>query len=183
MNNRIAAALLFTHIDDIRGGRIVSFPFSDFCDPFVDEGKAWCDVSAPLLARNVPIQIRCLRNDIPAADSRFRTVGQLAWHGTDLTRSEAEIWSGFAKNARRYIMRAERIGLVARESSALEDLRTFHTMHCHVRKSKYNLLAQPFAFFEHLHAGFVPSDSLVVMIAEYHGSPVAGAIFFVPDYA
>jgi lipid II:glycine glycyltransferase (peptidoglycan interpeptide bridge formation enzyme) len=50
-------------------------------------------------------------------------------------------------------------------------------MHCHIRKSKYRLLPQPFAFFENLHGSFAENDSLTVLLAEVDGSPVAATVF------
>lgn len=50
-------------------------------------------------------------------------------------------------------------------------------MHCHVRKSKYRLLAQPLAFFESLHASFAAEGRLTVLLAEVEGTPVAGILF------
>ncbi len=176
IENNARSALFFSHISDVRGERIVSFPFSDFFDPLVSDVAEWRELVAPLLARRVPVSLRCLRNNIVAADGRFQPVSQLAWHGIDLTRPEDAIWAGLASTARTRIRKARNRQLVVREGRALDDVRKFYEMHCHVRKSKYRLLPQPFAFFERLYAAFAP-QRLTVLLAEDQGCPVAGTFF------
>jgi CelD/BcsL family acetyltransferase involved in cellulose biosynthesis len=175
-NGNATAALIFSRISDLRGERIISFPFSDFCDPLVSDIEDWRKLIAPLLAQGVPVNFRCLRSEIVAGDNRFRPVGRLAWHGTDLTRSTDAIWAGLAAPARGSIRRARHRQLAIREGKTLDDVRKFYDMHCHVRKSKYRLLAQPFAFFEQLYTAFAP-DRLTVLLAEDQGVTVAGTFF------
>jgi CelD/BcsL family acetyltransferase involved in cellulose biosynthesis len=178
IHNKVAAAIMFSHICDIRGERIVSFPFSDFCDPLMTDVVEWRELVAPLLDRRVPVNLRCLRNGIPATDHRFQPIKQLAWHGTDLTRSEDALWAALPGAARTQIRKAPKRGLVVREGRSLDDVRKFYAMHCHVRKAKYRLLPQPFAFFEQLYSAFAPSGRLTVLLAEERGVPVSG-IFFI----
>lgn len=172
-----AAALLFAQISDLRGERIISFPFSDFCDPLVTSPDTWERLIAPVLARNVPVLLRCLHNTIPVADARFEMLGRLAWHGTGLDRSEADLWAALTSRGRQAVQRGRRAGLNVREDRSLDGVRCFFAMHCQVRKAKYRMLAQPWSFFERLHAAFAPENALVVLIAESDGQPVAASLF------
>ena len=176
MNGDPTAALFYSQISDIRGDRIISFPFSDFCGPLVTDLDDWRELVTPLLAHRVPVSIRCLRSDVVDADDRFRPIGQLAWHGADLARSEDAIWVGLTGAARTTIRKARSQQLVVREGRTLDDVRRFYEMHCHVRKRKYRLLPQPFAFFENLYAAFAPHQ-LTVLLAEDQGTPIAGSVF------
>lgn len=173
---RPVGALIYSRIEDVRGERIVSFPFCDYCDPLMDDPDTWQALVAPLLAMQMPITFRCLREKLPAMDARLKVVGRAAWHGIDLTRSANELWSSFASKARRNVRKAQRSGAIVRLSSALEDLRIFYGIHFQVRKSKYRLFAQPWAFFEHLHAAFSSADRLAVLLTEVAGRPVAGMV-------
>src|SRR5262249_54045804 len=156
---------------------IVCGPFSDYCDPLASDADTWRELVAPLIALGVPITLRCLRNQLPAHDERFLKVSEAAWHGIDLDRPEAEIWDGFWGAARQNIRKAERSGVKVRASHELSDLHVFYQMHCHIRKAKYRMLPQPFAFFEHLHAAFAANDGLTVLLAEVDGTPAAGTVF------
>jgi hypothetical protein len=173
------AAILFSRIDDMRGRRTLSLPFSDYCDPLVDDAVAFQRLLAPLLALGAPVRLRCLRNALPLADPRLTRTGTALWHGSDLARDEEAMWAGLDAQARQNIRRATRHGVAVRESDSLDDLRAFHRMHAHVRKTKYRLLAQPFALFESLHAAFAPAGRLVVMLAEAEGVPIAGILFLI----
>lgn len=174
---RVEAALLFSHVADLRGERIVCGPFCDYCDPLAEDGGTWHDIVAPVLAMQLPVTLRCLRNTAPARDSRFAVAGRAAWHGVDLTRPEAALWEGLHGSARQNVRKAGRLGVTVREGRMLEDVRLFFDMHCQVRKAKYRLLPQPFRLFEQLHAAFSPEDRLTVLLAEYGGAVVAGILF------
>lgn len=175
----VRAAILFSRIEDLRGRRVLSLPFSDYCDPLALDALTFQRLLSPLLDMGAPLRLRCLRNQLPAADPRLQRSGAALWHGADLCRDEAAMWAGLDAQARQNIRRAGRHGVVVRESDSLDDLRSFHRMHAHVRKSKYRMLAQPFALFEALHAAFAPSGRLVVMLAEAEGRPIAGILFLI----
>lgn len=174
-SERITGALLFSRICDLKGERIVCSPFSDYCDPLAEDTETWRALVAPLVASGVPVTLRCLHNRIPLEDARFEKVGEAAWHGIDLDRSQTEIWDGLFKNARRDIKKAERDGVTIRCGRSLDDLQIYYRMHSQVRKSKYRMLPQPFAFFEQLHAAF-GNDGLEVVFAEIDGTAVAGSV-------
>ncbi|HYE48483.1 MAG TPA: GNAT family N-acetyltransferase [Azospirillaceae bacterium] len=170
-------AVLFSRISDLRGERIVCLPFSDYCDPLVEDAETWETLAAPLMEMGLPITLRCLRHGHAVADPRFAATGQALWHGVDLTRSEEDLWAGLSGSARQNVRKAQRGGVTVREASGLDDVRAFHRMHCHLRKTKFRLLAQPRAFFDALHAAFAPEGRLTVLFAEVEGAPVAGILF------
>jgi CelD/BcsL family acetyltransferase involved in cellulose biosynthesis len=173
-SGRPEVALPFCQVADLRGERIVCFPFCDYCDPLVDDGDSWRAAVAPVLARNVPVTLRCLRNRVLARDERFRVIARAAWHGIDLTRPEDLLWAGLRSEARNRIRRARASGLAVRVADTLNDIAIFYAMHSEVRKSKYRMLPQPFAFFERLHSLFGPAGQLTVLLAERDRQVVAG---------
>jgi CelD/BcsL family acetyltransferase involved in cellulose biosynthesis len=174
---RVESAILFSQISDLRGDRVVCLPFCDYCDPLVNDASAWDTLVDRLLAFGVPVTLRCLRNKLPANDHRFVNVAHALWHAVDLTRSEKEIWNGLSGSARQNIRKAARNGVAIREACDADAIREFHRMHCHLRKSKYRLLAQPVAFFERLQEVFGPEGRIVILLAESAGVPVAGIVF------
>lgn len=173
----VESAILFSRVSDLRGDRIVCLPFSDYGDPLVEDPKVWDELIQPILGFGVPVRFRCLRHELAGGDRRLTPVGQVLWHGVDLTRPEDELWAGLSGSARQNVRKAERNGVVVREGRGLEDVRTFHRMHSRLRKSKYRLLAQPLRFFENLHDLFAPGDRLTVLLAEVDGVAIAGIFF------
>jgi hypothetical protein len=175
-NQSVCAALLFSHIHDVRGDRIVCLPFSDYCDPLVEDARLWHDVLEPLVPLDVPVRLRCLQNRLPAQDPRFVLSRTAKWHGTDLMRAEDELWSSISPQARQNIRHALRSGVVVREGRSVEDAQIFYRMHVLTRKNKYRLLAQPFAFFENIFTAFGEGDRVAALIAECDGVPLAGIV-------
>jgi CelD/BcsL family acetyltransferase involved in cellulose biosynthesis len=176
-HGKVEDAILFSQISDLRGERIVCLPFSDYCDPLVEDFELWNELIEPILKLRVPVTLRCLNNETPEKDPRFKTVGRAMWHGIELGQSEEELWAGLSGSARQNIRRAKRDGVVVREARSLEAVRAFHRLHSYLRKSKYRLLAQPIAFFENLYESFAPGEGLTVLLAELEGEPVAGIFF------
>jgi hypothetical protein len=43
-------AILFSHLSDLRGERIVCGPFSDYCDPLTSDVDTWRELVAPLIS-------------------------------------------------------------------------------------------------------------------------------------
>jgi hypothetical protein len=170
------AALLFSHIRDVRGDRIVSLPFCDYCDPLLDDPSLWTKVVEPLVKLDVPVRLRCLRNRLPAEDPRFVLSRTAKWHGTDLMHAEDELWAGISAQARQNIRHAVRNGVVVREGRSMEDAKIFYNMHLLTRKNKYRLLAQPFALIENIFTAFSEGDRVVTLIAECDGVPLAGIL-------
>ena len=173
------AAVLFAAVSDLRGERVISFPFSDYCDPLVEDAETWNRLVEMLLDMGRPLTLRCLRNSLPAVDSRFAVVGRAAWHGVDLSGSETDLWAGLPAEARSNVRRAQRGGLTVRVTQSLDDLRRYYDLHLHVRKYRFRLLAQPWELFERLHAAFAPSDRLFLLLAEQDGRWVAGDLMLV----
>lgn len=176
-HNAVENAILFSHVSDLRGDRVVCLPFSDYCDPLVEGGEAWDELVEPILALGLPVTLRCLRHEHALRDHRFAMVGEALWHGVDLTRDEEALWTGLSGSARQNVRKAQRNGVVVREERSLDAVHAFHRMHRHLRKSKYRLLAQPVAFFENLYEQFAPDDRLTVLLAEVDGTPIAGIFF------
>jgi type III secretion system FlhB-like substrate exporter len=173
------AQIQYCDISDIRGRRIVSLPFSDYCDPTVENFKDWDTLVTPLLNSGVPMQFKTVFNSIPSQDKRFNSHICALWHGVDLTQPESILMDQMKDTARRNIRKAQKNNITIRQGNSLADVEIFYKMHCHVRKTKYRLLAQPFAFFENLHANFAPDNSVKILFAELNGVAIAGIFFLI----
>lgn len=180
-SGRVQAAILFVEVDDLRGRRVLSLPFSDYCDPFVDSFETWQALVAPILELGAPVRFRSLYSALPTSDPRFNLTGGSLWHCADLTRPEDQIWADMRDNARQNIRRAERGGIIVREGRRLEDVYAFYRMHSNLRKTKYRMFAQPISFFEHIHSAFANDGRLIVLLAEHEGTPIAGILFLIHD--
>ncbi len=167
----------YSVISDIRGERVVSTPFSDFCDPQLTTAAGWSEFADHLRSYNRPVTIRPFHNRLAIEDDSFEQRHELLWHGIDLSHGVDHVWDGMKSKHRTKVRRAEKEGISFRFSSSIDDIATFHAMHVDLRKSKFRMLAQPFEFFEALHDRF--GDKMAVLLAEDpDGAPVAGMVYF-----
>ena len=180
-NGEPLAGIPFCEIEDIRGKRIVSLPFSDYCDPLVKSDAQWKILFRQMLESNVLVKIRCLHNEDPLRDERLEEVNKAKWHGIDLDRELDVIWDGLESAARRAIRKAKKEGVEGRIAQSKDELRAFFEMHLKVRKYKYRLVAQPYLFFENIWEEFMRKDKGALMLARYEGEIVGGVVSEVPE--
>lgn len=171
------AGLTFCRIDDIRGTRLITMPFSDYCDPLVSSLEQWTELINHVAQECYPFVIRCVHNQIPLADERLKLFNQTKWHGLDLQPDPDTLWQGLHSSARRAIRKAQQNGIVVRRASQKEELRAFFNLHLQVRKYKYRLLAQPYNFFEHIWEQFIETQNGVLMLAIDNNDIIGGVMF------
>ena len=171
------AGLPFCRLSDIKGKRLVTLPFSDYCDPLVKDRSQWHCLINQALNESCPIALRCVHNHMPLEDDRFELYNRAKWHGLDLQADLDALWHGLDNSARRAIRKAEQSGVIVRLAQSKKDLRRFFELHLGVRKYKYRLLAQPYYFFENIWREFVEADKGRLLIAIYQDKIVAGTLF------
>ena len=176
-SNAPIAGLPYCRIEDVRGKRLVTFPFSDYCDPIVKNLDQWRLLSEPLFDESALYNIRILHNEILLDDDRFHLANKAKWHGIDLEQNLGEIWDGLDGSARRAIKKAQRSGLVVHIAESKDDLRKFFELHLGIRKYKYHLVAQPYRFFEEIWEQFLSKYNGALMLAEYKNEFIGGVLF------
>jgi CelD/BcsL family acetyltransferase involved in cellulose biosynthesis len=169
-------------VQDVRGRRLSSLPFSDRADPLVADPPAWTALLDAAKTGDDQLTLRCLDDSAALADPRLRAIGAAAWHGTPLDAGTDELHRRISGTSRRNIAAAERAGVRVEVRDDLDAVRTFHGLHVGLRKHKYRLLAQPREFFENIWHGFHhdgPDDAgrCVTLLASLDGEVIAGAMF------
>lgn len=170
------AGMAFVRIRDLLDPRTVSLPFTDFCDPVVTDPVQWKALTDDLTGGAERFRLRCVHTEVPLSDPCLSEVGRARWHGVDLTRGVAEMWDALDSSARRAIRKSQANGVTVRFGSSIADVRSFFEMHLAVRKHKYELLAQPWAFFERIHEHLVAPGQGRVALAEHDGRVVGGIL-------
>ena len=173
------AGIPFCCLEDIKNKRILTLPFSDYCDPLVENYEQWTSLTEPLLAEDSPYSIRCVHNDVPLADGRFTLVNKAKWHGLDLSPDLDTLWSGLHSSARRAIRKAERDGVAVRIAEKEEDLRAFFELHLGVRKYKYRMVAQPYRFFESIWRHFIETQQGLLMVTVHQDKIIGGVLYLI----
>jgi CelD/BcsL family acetyltransferase involved in cellulose biosynthesis len=171
------AGIPYCRITDMLGDRIVALPFSDYCDPLVNDAECWRSLIDRLVPEQRPINVRCLHNDLPLGDERFALVKQAKWHRLDLRPELDALWGAMHDSTHRAIRKSQRENLEVRVAQSEQELRTFFEMHLKVRKYKYGLLAQPYSFFQNIWRHFVDRQQGFLLLAISEDKIVAGDFF------
>ena len=175
--DELVAGIPFALVEDAAGARVVSLPFSDYCDPLLGQEGSWEDLVEPLFRPGHPVSMRVLHETRPLEDARLRQTGQACWHAIDVVPDHEAMWSALRGSARRNIRAAERAGAEVSVRRDIEAVETFHRLHCDLRRHKYGLLAQPLQFFESIWEQFAPSGDIALLVAEADGQVAAVMVF------
>lgn len=165
----------------LTGSRLVSLPFSDHCEPLVenpDEFRALCDsvLRHREKARCKYVEMRPVSAALPLAET-FRTAQTFVLHRLDLRPDLGALLQSFHKDSiQRKIRRAEREQLTYEEGRSEPLLRKL----CHlldVTRRRHQAPLQPMAWFRNLIECL--GDSLCIRIASKNGQPAAGILTLV----
>lgn len=174
---RVAAGFAYVAVDDVFGRRMVSLPFSDFCDPLVDDERQWDALTHDLLAEPVPFSCKPLFDRIAHQDPLLAERGRMKWHRSDVTRDPDTMWGDLHASARRAVRKAEKAGVSVRRAEGINDMRSFFDLHLRTRKQKYGLLAQPWSFFQAIWNAFMEQDRGHVLLAEVDERVIGGVVY------
>jgi hypothetical protein len=169
--------LAWVPVDDPRGRRLLSLPFSDRADPPVPDTPTWDLLFGAAATGDTPYTLRCLDDSPARHSSALRVEGEAAWHGTPLDAGVDEVYRRISGTSRRNIAAAGRAGVRVEVRDDLEAVRTMHGLHVRLRKHKYGLLAQPREFFERIWQEFARDGRCRTVLARIGDEVVAAALF------
>jgi CelD/BcsL family acetyltransferase involved in cellulose biosynthesis len=175
----LANGVVFCRVSSwLTGHRIVSLPFSDHCDPLVDEPAEIGCILAALHGMSKDyrlkyIELRPLESGVGPVPP-FRESATFCLHRLDLHPSVDEIFRGLHRDCvRRKIRRAEREGLTYLAGRSDLVLKKFYRLVVLTRRRQL-LPPQPLAWFRNLIACM--GDKLKMHVASKDGQPVAGIL-------
>jgi hypothetical protein len=171
--------LVFCEIDSlITGRRLVSLPFSDHCEPLVDQPDEFHALLETLQRQRAEkrwryIEIRPM-NMFDLSGSLFKNTETYCFHHLDLNAELDAIFSGFHKNSiQRKIRRAEREGLTEEVGRSNRLLDIFYRLQLLTRR-RHQLPPQPLSWFRNLIEFF--GESLEIRVAFKERQPIAGIL-------
>jgi len=172
-------ALVFCRVDSwLTGRRLISLPFSDFCEPLA----ATSEVLLPLIAglqriaateHHKYIELRPL-TQFPAPPPGFQISQSFYHHQLDLRPGAPSVYERFHKDCiQRKIRRAAKEGIIVTEGATPDDLQHFHRLVLQTRR-RHGLPPQPFAWFRNLAACL--GGAVTIRLARKDGQPIAGIL-------
>ncbi len=182
-NGAIRAGLpVFWVRSRLTGNRLVSLPFSDYCEPLLTAPEDLPELLAALQqaldsARGKHWKI-CLRRPDPYLQqlSREPAVPTHCIQVLDLAGTPGEIRAKFHKShILRNLKKAEKSGLRLREGTSEDAMKIFYELLCATRR-KHGLPPQPYRFYRAMWQFLHPRKMLHVLQAEFQSRPVAAIL-------
>jgi CelD/BcsL family acetyltransferase involved in cellulose biosynthesis len=162
----------------LTGRRLVSLPFSDYCEPLANEAA---ELQTLMLALEHEVtsnnwgyvELRP-RSALPSADSAFAPSQSFYLHSIDLRSSTDEIFRRFHKDCvQRKIRRACREGLTCEQGQSRTLLEKFYRLML-VTRRRHELPPPPFAWFENLLECL--GKRLAIRVASKDERPIAAVL-------
>ncbi len=178
---RLENALVFCRVESwLTGHRLVSLPFSDYCEPLVDAAE---DLPVFFVALEGQLQREKWRYiemrpcwSLQVDTGGFRAAETYCLHQLDLSPDADTLFRNFHKDSiQRKIRRAEREGLTVEEGRSDSLLNTFYHLQILTRR-RHRLPPQPRSWFRNLIDCF--GEGLKIRVA-FRGERPAAAILTV----
>lgn len=168
----------------LTGKRLVSLPFSDFCDPLVRNAHEFDLIMGKALSIYINQNVSYAEFKTVSTIQCFEESGLHAFKKIDLNKNHLlnlsqpleELQGKFHKNhIQRNIRKALKSNLIVKEAKDEEDIKTFYELSLLTRK-RHGLPPHPFTFFRNMWDLFTQHNMAHVLIAYDNGKPI-GAIF------
>jgi lipid II:glycine glycyltransferase (peptidoglycan interpeptide bridge formation enzyme) len=166
----------------LMGKRIIALPFSDYCDPLLDDTEDVVALQRELYEfiekENIhSIEIRVFKNQLlNGVLKKFHINTQFKTFVLPLNDSIEAIKKKFHKSCiQRPIEKAQKHNVHVRKGGTIEDLKCFYKLVLKTRK-RLGVPPQPFAFFKNLWET-IPQKNLDLLIADIDHKPIGAMIF------
>ncbi len=163
----------------LTGRRLVSLPFSDHCQPLVDNPADWLEIAAFLDCRMKQeglkyIELRPLSFAKPEMLATPAQTEEFCFHAIDLQPSVDELFKRcHKKSVQQSIQRAQRENLAIEQGRSETLLGHFYALLLMTRR-KHQLPPQPLSWFRNL--ADCMGDQLTISVASKDRKPVAAII-------
>ena len=162
----------------LTGKRLVSLPFSDHCDPLLDESDMAPAMLEELHKEQEKRGFRHIefrpRNEFPGLQAGAEPSDSYCFHAIDLERDEKAIYSGFHKDCvQRKIRRADKEKLEYVEGRSTSLLKMFYSLFVETRQ-RQRVPPQPFRWFQNLADCLGPA--MQVRVALHEGQVAASIV-------
>jgi hypothetical protein len=179
VGERIHALLPMMEVDSwLTGRRGVSLPFTDSCDPLVEDSPGFQRLLAQAIAYGQDrrwdyLEFRGGQGFLASALPSQRFYG----HELALVDDEKRLFATLTPAVRRAIRKAEKQGLTIEISTDSRGIEQFYALQCKTRR-KHGLPPQPFQFFQNVQRYILAEGAGIIILARFGTKPIAGSIFF-----
>jgi hypothetical protein len=164
----------------LTGKRGVSLPFTDYCEPILDDGIYFPDILNAITEFGKSrgwkhVELRGGLSLLPDSESK-RFIGYLG-HTLDLSGGQEKVFKNFRKGTKSAVKQAQREELEI-EIGVLDNfVEEFYRLNCITRKL-HKLPPQPSSFYRGVQKNILEKGLGVIILILYKGISIGGAVFF-----
>jgi Acetyltransferase (GNAT) domain len=160
------------------GKKAVSLPFSDHCEPILEDESCFTDIFDRIV--HLARQLKWKTVEFRGGERFFKQHPRAAsynLHLLELCPHEKEMKGRLRSSTRRNINKAVKKKVEITIGTSMDSVRDFYALNCLTRKH-HGLPPQPFNFFKKVHRHLISKEMGMVVLARHNHQVVAGAIFF-----
>jgi len=167
----------------LTGTRIVSLPFSSYCDPLVSDKKDFVRLIDGIINKLESIsgsyyELRSFRNQDLIYDDRLKSHNYHKIQILDIEDRFENILQAFHKKSIiGSLKKAEKSGVTVRQGCSEQDLKQFYSIHTATRK-RQGFPIQPYRFFKNMWELMYPQGYFTLLLAEVNKKVIAGLVLF-----
>ncbi|WP_031428582.1 GNAT family N-acetyltransferase [Flavimarina sp. Hel_I_48] len=161
----------FCKRNDMMGKRLISLPFSDYI-PFTEEDSSFYENLFASCAARFPEYEIILRTNraVKLLEKPYKLSKEAVFHTIDLTSDKLPKQSS---SFTRGVTQAQKNGVSIQRSTSLEAVERFYKLYHRLRFDKFNIIPQPFSFFENLWKTMINRDFGAIFEAVYEENVIA----------
>jgi hypothetical protein len=162
----------------LTGRRGVSLPFSDYCQPIIDEPNHFRDILDVIIAygkkrRWKYIELRGGREFLDNAPPKC----SFCSHMLNMANDADKVFGGFRDSTKRNIKKAIKENVKVHISQSLDSVKEFYRLNCITRR-RHGLPPQPFNFFKKIYDHVISKKNGFVVLTSFEKRHVASAVYF-----
>ncbi|WP_337872337.1 GNAT family N-acetyltransferase [Ignavibacterium sp.] len=163
----------------LTGNRLVSLPFSDFCEPLynsIEESELLKETIFNYCNSNELrfMEFRTSETKFPFETENFRTDLR---HILDISVDESILYKEFSDNTKRNIKSAIKENIQIEKDNSFEAMNLFYHLQCVTRK-RHGLPPQPKSFFKKIFEHIISKNKGDLLFAKLDNKTLAGLMFF-----
>jgi len=162
----------------LTGKRGVSLPFTDYCEPLMDEAAAFKNLFTQAIQHGrkqgwKTIELRGAGEFLKDEPHSSFFYG----HTLELKQNPDALFSAFRDSTKRNIKKAAKEKVEVKISRDMEAVKAFCDLNGLTRQ-QHGLPPQPFTFFKKVHEHILSRDQGFIILALYDGKPIAANVYF-----
>jgi len=162
----------------LTGRRGVSLPFTDECEPIIDQEGHFDSLMNHII--DYGKEKRWKTVELRGGNAFFDGIRPATWfygHTLALERESGRTFRSFKGSTRRNIRKAIKENVRVHFSHSMQSVREFYRLNTLTRKL-HGLPPQPLSFFRNVHKHIISQKKGIVVLASSEGRYIAGAVYF-----